>query len=111
MSYTALFVLVFGGLFVLRIVAATIVFALLMPRSERCPDCDSDTEAVVSPLLDRFLPWFRRSWCLACGWEGVLRRSPVTSETESVEPEATRTEPASSEALRRHRNAVRDGRR
>jgi hypothetical protein len=74
MTYSSLFVVVFGGLFVLRIVAATVVFALIMPRTTRCPDCDAETQAVVSPWLDRVLPWFRRSWCLTCGWEGVLRR-------------------------------------
>lgn len=109
MSYPVLFVLVFGGLFILRIVAATVVFALLMPRSERCPDCDAETEAVVSPILDRLLPWFRKSWCLTCGWEGVLRRAPESQETGVDSPGVARVPQRASAASSRHGNAVRDG--
>jgi hypothetical protein len=80
MSEATVFVLVFGGLFLLRIVAATVVFAMILPRGDRCPNCDRPTLRVAAPLLDRFLPWFRRSWCLACGWRGVLRRGTVSAE-------------------------------
>ncbi len=80
MSDTVLFVLIFGGLFVLRIVAATVVFLLLLPRDGRCPNCDEPTARVSSALLDRSLPWFRKSWCLRCGWEGILRRGTERSE-------------------------------
>lgn len=109
MSYPVLFVLVFGGLFILRIVAATVVFALLMPRSERCPDCDAETEAVVSPFLDRALPWFRKSWCLTCGWEGVLRRAPDSQQTGAEAPGVAPVPLRSSTASPRQGNAVRDG--
>jgi hypothetical protein len=85
MSEATIFVLVFGGLFVLRIVAATVVFALLLPKGDRCPNCDAPTLRVAAPLLDRFLPWFRRSWCLTCGWRGMLRRGAL-----SVEPERSK---------------------
>jgi len=74
MSDTVLFVLIFGGLFVLRIIAATVVFLLLLPRDGHCPNCDERTARVASVLWDRMLPWFRKSWCLRCGWEGLLRR-------------------------------------
>jgi hypothetical protein len=82
MSEAALFVVVFSGLFVLRIIAATVVFALLLPRGDRCPNCDAPTLRVESPLADRFLPWFRKSWCLSCGWQGMLRRGPLSPRPE-----------------------------
>lgn len=81
MSDLALFVVVFGGLFVLRIVAATVVFALLLPHGDRCPNCDAVTVRIVAPLSERLLPWFRRSWCMACGWHGMLRRDPRAPRT------------------------------
>ena len=80
MSDAALFIVIFGGLFVLRIIAATVVFALLLPRGDRCPNCDAITLRIESPFAQRFLPWFRRSWCVACGWHGMLRRGPLSPQ-------------------------------
>lgn len=85
MSEALLFTLIFGGLFVLRIVLATIFFALILPGDDHCPNCDSPTLRLASGF-DRVLPWFRRSWCLRCGWRGVLRRGTVT--TVSVRSES-----------------------
>jgi hypothetical protein len=73
MSDAALFVLVFGGLFVLRGVAATVVFLWILPDGIRCPQCDAETLRVEPGRLLRLLRRFRSSWCLACGWHGVHR--------------------------------------
>jgi hypothetical protein len=80
MSEALLFTLIFGGLFVLRIILATVFFALILPAGDRCPNCDAATIRVESVLFERLMPWFRRSWCLRCGWEGVLLRGTVTAE-------------------------------
>lgn len=90
MSDAALFVLVFGGLFVLRIVAATVVFLALLPRGDRCPMCDHATVRVESLLFDHLMPWFRKSWCLTCGWVGLLRRGPLTDARAVREPAGRR---------------------
>ncbi len=90
MSEAAIFVVVFGGLFVMRVIAATIVFAILLPRGDRCPNCDAVTVRVASPFSDRFLPWFRKRWCLRCGWRGMLRRGPLTPLPEHTK-ELTRS--------------------
>lgn len=82
MSDVVLFTVIFGGLFILRIVAATVVFAVLLPRGDRCPNCDAPTMRLSARMMDRFLPWFRRSWCLRCGWQGMLRRGPITEPAE-----------------------------
>lgn len=73
MSDAALFVLVFGGLFVLRGVAATVVFLWILPEGTRCPQCDAETVRVEPGRVLRWLRRFRSSWCLACGWHGVHR--------------------------------------
>lgn len=88
MSEALLFTLIFGGLFLLRIVLATIFFAAILSAGDSCPNCDAATIRVAS-VFDRLLPWFRRSWCLRCGWRGVLRNGTVT------------TDPARSETLTR----------
>lgn len=89
MSDEMLFVVIFGGLFVLRVIAATLVFLVLLPRGDRCPNCDAGTLRLASPLADRVLPWFCKRWCLACGWQGMLRRGPL-SHQEERSPQLTR---------------------
>ncbi|HEX6315964.1 MAG TPA: hypothetical protein VFZ73_13935 [Gemmatimonadaceae bacterium] len=84
MSEAALFTLIFVGLFVLRIILATIFFALILPADGRCPNCNALTLRLTS-RLDRLLPMFRRSWCLQCGWHGVLRKGTVTPEPSRAE--------------------------
>jgi hypothetical protein len=90
MSDAAWFVIVFVGLFVLRIIAATLVFLVLLPRGDRCQLCDAPTARVESWLFDRYLPWFRKSWCLSCGWVGVLRRGPLTPQDAPHETTVSR---------------------
>ncbi|MCY7379270.1 MAG: hypothetical protein LH467_08060 [Gemmatimonadaceae bacterium] len=74
MSDAVIFVIVFGGFFVLRAIAATVFFLYLLPDGDRCPHCDAVTLRVESPVLNRVLPMFRTSWCYECNWQGLLRR-------------------------------------
>ena len=78
MSDAAIFGLIFVGFFVLRGVAATIIFFYLLPEGDRCPNCDAVTLRVESRVLNRLLPRFRTSWCYDCGWHGMLRRGPLS---------------------------------
>lgn len=84
MTEATIFVAVIGGLFVLRVIAATFVFLVLLPQGDRCLDCDAPTVRVASRLHDHWLPWFRKSWCLRCGWVGLLRRGPLTTDVDPV---------------------------
>jgi hypothetical protein len=77
MSDAAIFVVVFAALFVLRIIAATAVFFWILPRGDHCPNCDAVTLRLET-RLNRLLPALRSSWCLACGWRGMLRSGDVT---------------------------------
>jgi hypothetical protein len=87
MSDAAIFVLVFGGLLVLRIVAATVVFVLILPRGDRCPLCDAVTVRVHSPALGRIR--LAKRWCLACGWDGVMRTGPTDAPALTKAEDAT----------------------
>lgn len=80
MSDAAIFIAFFGGILVVRLIAATLVFVFLIPRTDRCPHCDAVTLRVQSPGWNRLMPWFRSSWCYECGWEGMLRH-PVREPT------------------------------
>jgi hypothetical protein len=89
-SDALIFGIVFVGFVVLRIVAATVFFYCLLPEGDRCPNCDTPTIRVESKWWNRCMPWFRTSWCYACGWEGVLRHGPVTPEPSEQQPEPKR---------------------
>jgi hypothetical protein len=73
MSDAVIFVLVFGGLMFLRLVAATVVFVLILPRGDRCPLCDATTARLTAPLVRALRIPLTRRWCLACGWDGYMR--------------------------------------
>ena len=83
MTDVVIFSVVFGGFFVLRGIAATIVFYFLLPEDDRCPVCDEPTIRVQERGWNLLLPWFRTSWCYRCGWEGLLRSPPPTVPTRT----------------------------
>lgn len=83
MSEGVLFAIVFVGFFVLRGIAATIVFYFILPDGDRCPMCDAVTLHVHSRFWRRALPGLRPSWCPDCGWHGMLRR-PRTPHVPSL---------------------------
>jgi hypothetical protein len=85
MSDAVIFLLIFVGFFVLRGVAATVVFFYLLPEGDHCPNCDAVTLRVQSSVLNRLLPRFRTSWCYECGWHGMLRRGPLTPTSPAHE--------------------------
>ena len=78
MSEVVIFSLVFGGLFVLRGIAATVFFYFILPEGDRCPNCDAVTLRTESRRWNRLLPGLRSSWCYECDWHGFLRRGQLT---------------------------------
>jgi hypothetical protein len=71
-----IFIGVFVGIRIIIIWACTKLFILMIPDGDRCPMCDAYTLPIERNGWWRVLgPRFRRSWCLDCRWEGVLRRS------------------------------------
>jgi hypothetical protein len=78
MSDAAIFVTVFASFFVLRVLAAAMIVFWIMPRGDRCPNCDAPTLRVRARGFDRLMPWFRASWCYTCNWEGMLRHGELT---------------------------------
>jgi hypothetical protein len=94
MSDATLFVVIFGGLFVLRGIAATVVFLWILPDGIRCPQCDDETLRVESGLIVRMLRRFRSSWCVRCGWRGVHRITTTrTTAAASLQHNAPATPP------------------
>ena len=85
MSDTVIFVVIFVGFFVLRGIAATVIFFYILPAGDRCPNCDAVTLRVKSRAWNAMLPWFRTSWCYECGWHGMLRHGPLSPAPSATE--------------------------
>src|ERR1700754_2071094 len=81
MREAVLAIAILGGFFILRGVLATVFFFYLLPDGINCPNCDAHTIRVESKKLNFLMPRFRTSWCLECGWHGLLRE---TDQAEAV---------------------------
>ena len=86
MSDAVIFAIIFVGFFVLRLIAATVVFFFILPDGDRCPNCDAVTLRVRSRGWNALMPWFRTSWCYECGWHGLLRRGELSPIAPVSEP-------------------------
>jgi hypothetical protein len=86
MSDATIFAIVFVTIFVLRIVAATLVFYWILPQNDRCPNCNAITLRMQPRGLGRWMPWFRSSWCMDCGWSGILRHGPGSTTPAATVP-------------------------
>lgn len=75
MREAVLGILIIGGFFVLRAVLATVFFFYLLPEGVNCPNCDAVTLRIEGRKLRFLMPRFRKSWCIDCGWHGLLRES------------------------------------
>lgn len=80
MSDAVIFAFIFVGFFILRFIAATVIFFFILPEGDRCPNCDAVTLRVKSRGWNAIAPWFRTSWCYECGWHGLLRRGSLTPQ-------------------------------
>ena len=83
MSELVVFAVVFGGLFILRGIAATVFFYCILPEGDRCPNCDAVTLRMESRRWNRLVPSLRASWCFECDWHGFLRRGQLTPVSTS----------------------------
>jgi len=87
----AMFIALFLGIRIAFIWLATKAFIAMIPDGDVCPLCDAYTLPIARDGWWRMLgPRFRRSWCLGCGWEGVLRRSAAPQLLDPDVPLAPR---------------------
>ena len=82
--------IVLGGFFILRGIVATWAFLYILPAGDRCPNCDAVTLRVENKGWNTLLPWFRTSWCLDCGWHGLLRHGDPSPSTKPIDRLAPR---------------------
>jgi hypothetical protein len=84
MPEAVLAIVILGGFFILRGILATVFFFYLLPEGVNCPNCDAQTVRVESRKLNFLMPRFRTSWCLECGWHGMLRETAQPAVASKV---------------------------
>ena len=87
---------IIGGFFILRAILATVFFFYLLPEGVNCPNCDAQTLRVESKKINFLMPKFRTSWCIECGWHGLLREGPEPAAAiHATTRDASRVKPIS----------------
>lgn len=85
MSDAVIFAIVFVAFFILRFIAGTVFFLVILPEGDQCPICGAVTLRIQSPVWNAMLPMCRTSWCHCCGWHGLLKRGRLTPDAEAME--------------------------
>lgn len=71
-----IFIGVISALQMAMFILLTKIYFGMLPEGHSCPMCDSETLSVERKGWRRFFGVrFRHSWCIACGWEGLHRRT------------------------------------
>lgn len=71
-----IFIAVIGALQLTMFVLLTKIYFVMLPEGQHCPMCDSETFSMQRKGWRRlFGVRLRHSWCIACGWEGLHRRT------------------------------------
>jgi hypothetical protein len=71
-----IFIAVIGGLQLAMFLLLTRVYFGMLPEGHHCPLCDGETLSVERTGWRRVIGRrYRHSWCIACGWQGLHRRT------------------------------------
>jgi len=58
---------------------------LFLPTGKDCPRCSGDTLLLRSRMLRPVRRLANLRWCMACGWEGVMRNAVITRPLPTLE--------------------------
>ncbi len=98
-----IFIGVISALQLAMFVLLTKIYFVMLPEGDNCPMCDSDTLSVERKGWRRLFGLrFRHSWCIACGWEGLHRRTDAWMATHRKRRFWRRQLPASMTNSRNH---------
>jgi hypothetical protein len=103
----AIFIVVISALQLAMFWLLTKVFLGMITEGDRCPVCDAETSAVERRGWWHVVSFGirnRRSWCISCGWEGVLRRSDAWVARERERRRAWRQARSRSASMAKRRS-------
>ena len=73
------------GLWAAMLLSPFVLLYLFLPAGRECPRCASETLPIRSRLLRPVGSLARLRWCMACGWEGVVRNAVMRSPLPKLE--------------------------
>lgn len=68
-----LIVIVLFATVLLRAAIVLTVIYLMLPRGRTCPRCAAELSAIRHPILDHVMFRVQHTWCLGCGWSGIVK--------------------------------------
>lgn len=68
-----LIVVVLFATVLLRFGIVFTVAYLMLPNTRACPRCGTGLTTIHHPVLQMLVPIVKHTWCLQCGWSGVVR--------------------------------------
>lgn len=74
------------ALWVAMLLSPIALLIAFLPPGRECPRCGEDTVLLRSRLLRPVRSFLQQRWCMACGWDGVMRRSHRTRVAPAAEP-------------------------
>lgn len=67
------------------LISPILLLFLFLPSGRECPRCGSESIPIRSRLLHPIRRLATLRWCLACGWEGVARRTAPVRPIPTLE--------------------------
>lgn len=63
------------ALWVAMLVSPIALLIAFLPAGRECPRCGSETLSIRSRLLHPVRRFLHQRWCMACGWDGMMRQT------------------------------------
>ena len=86
-----LIVAVLFGTVLLRFAIVLVVVYFILPATRTCPHCATELTLIRHGILRRLIPAVEHRWCLGCGWNGLVRRTPRRISQSRVISRAARS--------------------
>lgn len=74
------------ALWVAMLLSPIALLIAFLPPGRECPRCGEDTVLIRSRVLRPVRRFLQQRWCMACGWDGVMRHSSRTRVAPAAEP-------------------------
>lgn len=88
------------ALWVAMLISPIALLIAFLPSGRECPRCGSETLPIVSRMLRPFRRFLQQRWCMACGWDGVMRQTAPRPVPEPATERPTAPHEADDEAWR-----------
>ncbi len=93
------------ALWVAMLISPIALLIAFLPSGRDCPRCGGETIPIRNRLLHPFRRFLSLRWCMACGWDGVMRQTRWAQPVHQYETAETTLEADDNAAWREGRGA------